>query len=69
MSKSHIDERTLVPIGWVATGISAIVILVIKITFIFSSIDARLKRLEDKSGLPPYSASISIIESAKAGQR
>jgi hypothetical protein len=65
---SKIDEKTLVPIGWVLTGLAAIFFIVLRGAFWMSSVDGRLQRIEDKLGVPPYQASSAIIHEARASQ-
>ncbi len=66
----RIDEKTLVPIGWVVSVFTAVVISSITGTFWvaswMSSVDKRLSRIEEKVGLSVYHASESFIEEAHA---
>lgn len=54
-----IDSETSVPIGWVISGMGAILIATITGAFWVASVNDRLSRIEDKLGIPPLRHSVS----------
>lgn len=62
-----IDEKTVVPLGWMIGGLAAVVGATIVGAFWVFSVDARLGRIEQKLGIEPYVVD-AFIGAAKAGQ-
>lgn len=52
-----INSETVVPIGWVISGMAAILAVTISATFWVSTVNTRLSRIEDKLGIVPYNVS------------
>ena len=62
----RIDSRAVVPLGWVVSGIGAGVSVTIVGVFWVSTVNFRLERIEEKLGIPPYHAEITMVEKAFA---
>lgn len=61
----RIDDRALVPIGWVLSGVGVVVAVSVIGAFWVSSVDYRLGRIEEHLGIPPLQgASANPIRSA-----
>lgn len=59
-----IDEKSTIPIGWFALGMSLVISITSAGTLFVYSVNFRLSRIEQKLGI--VSAEISVIEDAKA---
>lgn len=65
-----IDEKTVVPIGWVLGGFAVIIMPVIVGAIWVAGVNFRLQRIEQKLGIPVYeAASDGIIVKAFAKER
>lgn len=63
----RIDDKTVIPIGWVISCCTVLVVSAVAGTFWVSSVNDRLSRIEDKLGIPPYrTAVIPVIREAHA---
>jgi hypothetical protein len=51
---SRIDEKTVVPIGWVLGGFTIMVTIAVTGAFWVSAVNFRLSRIEDRLGIPGY---------------
>ena len=56
----RIDERAVVPIGWVLSGMGAVVAGTIVGVFWVSAVNFRLERIEEKLGIPAYHAGLKL---------
>lgn len=50
------DSSSVVPLGWVISGMSVVVAGTITGVFWISTVNFRLERIEEKLGIPPYHA-------------
>jgi hypothetical protein len=62
----QIDEKTVVPIGWVVGGFTALLSFCVLSVFWIASVNYRLQRIEEKLGIPVYQAG-SVLPDAVAG--
>lgn len=51
-----IDDKAVVPVGWVFTGFGIIISTTIFGAFWVATVNFRLERIEDRLGIPPYHA-------------
>jgi hypothetical protein len=65
----RIDEKSVVPLGWVITGMGAGIGATIAGVFWVSTVNFRLERIEEKLGIPQYHSELSIVKPAFAGKR
>ena len=54
-----IDDRAVVPIGWVFGAFGTMITVTIIGAFWVSAVNFRLQRIEEKLGIPPLSASLT----------
>lgn len=64
-----IDEKSVVPLGWVVTGMCTGIAATVAGVFWVSTVNFRLERIEEKLGIPQYHADLSIVKPAFAGKR
>lgn len=63
-----VDEKTLVPVGWVLGGFVTVITIVVIGAFWVSAVDYRLSRIEEKLGIPAYRAGQTVLPAeAEAG--
>jgi hypothetical protein len=62
-----IDERTLVPVGWVLSGMFIVIASVISATFWISTVNNRLGRIEEKLGIKAADANTIMSEARAEG--
>lgn len=65
---SRLDEKTVIPIGWVIAGFMPVVCITVTGAFWIAAVDFRLGRIEEKLGIPAYHAS-TIISEAHASKK
>lgn len=63
-----IDDKAVVPIGWVLCGMGSVVVGTITGVFWVATVNFRLQRIEEKLGIPPYHSSLTLEDSANAKQ-
>lgn len=65
-----IDSTAVVPLGWMLTGMGAIITGTVTGVFWISTVNFRLQRIEEKLGIPIFkAASLTPIDVANASQR
>jgi len=64
---SRIDEKTVVPLGWVLAGFLVGLAPLISGVLWVQAVNLRLGRIEQKLGIPPLAGAAAIFEDARAG--
>lgn len=64
-----IDDKTVVPIGWVLAAFGVSVGTVIAGSFWIASVNFRLERIEEKLDIPAYHSALDSINNAFAGDK
>ncbi len=65
---SRIDEKTVVPLGWVLALFSTGIATAAAAAFWVSAVNNRLARIEDKLGISAYDSGVPM-RSSHAGER
>lgn len=65
-----IDSSAVVPIGWVLTGMGAVISVTIAGVVWISTVNFRLQRIEERLGIPIFKAeAFTLNPDANASQR
>lgn len=62
---SHINEKTMVPLGWVLAGLATLILAVAYSAFWVRGVNDRLARIEQYLKIPE--ASRGLLQEAEAG--
>lgn len=52
----RLDEKSVVPLGWVLSGMSVVIAGTVVGVFWVSTVNFRLQRIEEKLGIPEFHA-------------